>query len=379
MSTILGFPATQSGNVITLIKGTYSGILMTSKADGPLIIEGNGSTMTGAVQLPDTLSDVTFQNFNFIGTPGECWRASPSSSVEKPGVCYKNLVFRKNTANKCYAFCLFGTYSDITLGLSQSQNIEFSDNVIDNSGSNQVFFLSKVYNMLCRGNTITNTGSPAYDAAFSHDGIFFLRWCDGEFYDNIISGHKGNGFRIYPSGITKGIPGIINIHDNYIHDGRAHSAFETNGNNSPAGYFANISIKSNTAGNLAAGAYHSAVLSAYPQPSGSKVFFENNLGYNTNFGETATPPAPLSMRMIFTDTGTKTDSNVNNPYFDTITLAQINPTTGEALPGSPSYGKAGRHSSIPTTTTSTTTTSTSTKAVSQRITLFEDGTYKSEE
>lgn len=341
MANILGFQATQSGNVITLIKGTYGGIFMSAKPDGALIIDGNGSTIAGTIQLPDTLSDVTFQNFQFSGTVGECFRASPNPATEKAGVCYKNLVFKNNIANKCYSFCLFGTYSDITLGLSQSQNIEFSNNSIYNSGSNQVFFLSKVYGLKCYNNIISNTGSPAYDAAFSHDGIFFLRWSDGEFYNNIISGHKGNGFRIYPSGIAKGIAGNISIHDNYIHDGRAHSAFETNGNNSPSGYFANISIKNNTVGNLAAGAYHSGVLSAYPQPSGSKVYFENNIGFNTNFGETTQPPAPYSMRLIFTDTGTKTDSNVNNWYYDTYQLAGVDLNSGNLLPTAPQYGKAG--------------------------------------
>lgn len=342
MANILGFPATQSGNVITLVKGTYGGFWMSARTDsGPIIIDGNGSTVTGTITLPDSLSDVTFQNFNFVGTVGECFRASPNPATEKVGVCYKNLAFKKNTTDKCYSFCLFGTYSDITLGLSQAQNIEFSDNIITNSGSNQVFFITKTYGLICRGNIITTTGSPAYDAAFSHDGIFFLRWCDGEFFNNVISGHKGNGFRIYPSGITKGVAGNINIHDNYIHEGRAHSAFETNGNNSPSGYFANISIKNNTVGNLAAGAYHSAVLSAYPQPSGSKVYFENNIGFNTNFSETATPPAPISMRMIFTDTGTKTDSNINNWYYDTATLAGVDLATGNLLPTAPQYGKAG--------------------------------------
>ncbi len=282
-----------------------------------------------------------------MGTVGECFRASPNADTEKVGYCYNNLVFTGNTLSKCYSFCLFGTYTGIANGKSLSQNIEFSNNIIRDSISNQVFFIAKSFGLKIFGNSVLNTGNAQSDTDFSHDAVFFLDQCDGEMHDNIITGHRGNGFRIYGCGPKAGVAGNVLLHDNYIHDSRAHSPFETNGNTLPAGFFANIVIKNNTAGNLAAGAYHSAVLSAYPQPTGSKVYFENNVGFNTNFNETDQPPAATTMHMIFTDTGTKPDTNLNNFYYPTAEAAGVDLATGKLLATAPQYGKAGAWPAAP--------------------------------
>ena len=340
---IYGFNATQVGDTVRLIPGNYGTIWMSAPpmTGKRTIIDGAGATITGTINLPDAFRNVDLINFTFSGVSNECFRWSPNAATEKAGVQVKNIAIRNCTADKTGAFVLWGTYSDITLGLSQSQNIEFSGNTITNCSTNQVFFLTKSYGLICHDNKILNTGSPAYDSAFSHDGIFFLRWSDGEFYNNTIRGHKGNGFRIYPSGIARGTRGVIKIHDNFIADGRAHSAVETNGNNSPAGYNADIYITNNTFGNLAAGHYHSAGLSAYPQPSGSRVYFENNVVFNTDFNDTQGGGLSSIVKAIFTDTNTKTDSDVNNWYYDSAEPAGVDLATGKLLPSSPQYGKAG--------------------------------------
>lgn len=335
-ANILGFNATQSGNTIKLIPGTYGNIWMSAPAvtGTRTIIDGAGSTINGTINLPDVLQDVDFINFNFAGVPNECFRWSPAAGNEKAGVQFKNSSFKNSTANKCGAFILLGTYSDITQGLSFSQNIEFSGLIINNNLANQVFFLSKSYGLKIHDNVIIGTGSPAVDAAFSHDGIYFFKWSDGECYNDIVRGHAGNAWRIFPAGMGKA-RGALNIHDNYVEGARKHSAIETNGNYSPAGYAADIYVKNNTFGDLPAGNYHSAGISVYPEPSGSKVFFENNVVFNAESG------------IIFTDTGTKPDSNVNNWYYATADAAGVDLPTGKLLPTSPQYGKAGAWVAVP--------------------------------
>lgn len=339
---IFGFNATQSGDTVKVIPGKYGNTYVSQPpiTGRRIVINAAGSVFTGTLFLPDAFQDCDFINFTFSNVGNECIRWSPNTVTEKAGVQAKNISFKNCTADKCGAFTLWGTYSDIAAGKSLSQNIEFSNLTITNSLTNQVFFLTKSYGLVCHDIKILNTGTPAYDSATSHDGIFFLRWSDGEFYNNTIRGHMGNGWRIYPSGIANGTRGLVKIHDNFVADGRKHSAVETNGNNSPAGYNADIYITNNTFGNLAAGNYHCGGISVYPEPSGSKVYFENNVVFNTDINDVAggVPPA---MKLIFTDTGTKTDSNVNNWYWLSSDQAGVDMVTGKLLPTAPQYGNAG--------------------------------------
>lgn len=340
---IYGFNAAQSGDTVKVIPGTYGNTYISQPpiTGRKTIIDATGCTFIGTLMCPDVFQDVVFQNFTFSHIGGECVRWSPNSAAERPGVQAKNIIFRNCTADACGAFTLWGTYSDVITGLSLSQYIEFSNITVTNALTNQVFFLSKSYNLLCHDIKITGTGSPDYDAHFSHDGIFFVRWSDGEFYNNTIRGHKGNGYRIYPSGIAKGTRGIVKIHDCYVENGRMHSAVEANGNYSVAGYNADIYVSNNTFGDLQAGSYHCAGLSVYPEPSGSNVYFENNVVFNTDINDTNGGGLSDSVKLVFTDTGMKPTSNKNNWYYGTADAAGVDLNTGRLLSSAPQYGKAG--------------------------------------
>lgn len=360
MATYLGFTGTLSGSTITVTPGNYGGVFMTNNTfTTPITIDGKGSTFSGSIYLPDTLSDVTFTNFTFNNAKSQCFRwANDNVSIG-----LKNIKFINMVANNCDTFATIGTWTDISKQTGMSTGLEFANIVVNNSVYNNVFTLSKCYGTKFHDVNINTAGSAAIDDK-SHEGIIFIKWSDGEYYNNTIVNGGGNGFRVFPAGLGTS-RGVINIHDNYIHDMRKHCAIESNGNETPDGYGGDITISYNTFGNLAKGTYESAGVSMY-RGKISKTYVSNNITYNTSKGS------------IYSGDGTLPDSNVNNPYFATVDLAKIDTKTGSALSTSPAYGAGDGGKSaviIPPVVTKTVLLSV-TLPDKKGFYLYTDGTYE---
>lgn len=327
---LLSFALTKAQNYSNLSNVVISGL--------------TGHSVTQAV-TGSNLSGVTFEDFTFSGIFGDCFTFESGT--------LNNIQIIRNTATNIHGrFIMLGGWNG-----NLSNNIEIACNTVNGTDNSDVFFLCNAHGLKVHHNDLNNIGTlDAGSEDDSHEGVFFIRLSDGDFYNNRTRNAGGNNFRVWGRTATGSTRAAVNIYNNINVGGRKYSFIEANGAEVGTNSF-DLAVYNNTAGNLSPGSYTSAGLTIYGL-TGSTVSFTNNIVFNTSAG-------------LISQEGGSPSSVAGSVYYATMAAAGWASVADVRLPDGGNWSDGGTCSTPPPTVAPPTPTlaSPANGATSQPLTI----------